>query len=48
MTEFVKLVRDASPERYTKLLDAALESHRIAFLAEESRYSGKTIIETER
>jgi predicted dehydrogenase len=48
MTEFVKLVRDASPDRYTKILDAALESHRIAFLAEESRYSGKTIIESER
>jgi predicted dehydrogenase len=46
MTEFVKLVRDASPERYTKILDAALESHRIAFLAEESRYTGKTIIES--
>lgn len=45
MTEFVKLVRDASSDRYTKILDAALESHRIAFLAEESRYSGKTIIE---
>ena len=45
MTEFVKLVRDASPERFTKILDAALESHRIAFLAEESRYTGKTIIE---
>lgn len=43
MTEFVRLVRTASPERYTKLLDAALESHRIAFLAEESRYSGKTM-----
>ena len=45
MTEFVKLVRDASPERFTKILDAALESHRIAFLAEESRYTGKTILE---
>ena len=43
MTEFVKLVRSASPERYTKILEAALESHRIAFLAEESRYSGKTM-----
>ncbi len=43
MTEFVKLVRTASPERYTKILEAALESHRIAFLAEESRYSGKTM-----
>jgi hypothetical protein len=48
MTEFVKLVRDASSDRYTKILDAALESHRIAFLAEESRYSGKTIIESGR
>ena len=43
MTEFVKLVRSASPDRYTKILEAALESHRIAFLAEESRYSGKTM-----
>ena len=43
MTEFVKLVRDASPERYSKVLDAALESHKIAFLAEESRHAGKTI-----
>lgn len=43
MTEFVKLVRDASPERYAKVLDAALESHRIAFLAEESRYTGRTM-----
>ena len=43
MTEFVKLVRGASPERYTKILDAALESHRIAFIAEESRYTGKTM-----
>ena len=43
MTEFVRLVRTASPERYTKLLEAALESHRIAFLAEESRFTGKTM-----
>jgi predicted dehydrogenase len=43
MAEFVKLVRGASPERYTKILDAALESHRIAFLAEESRRTGKTM-----
>ena len=44
MTEFVRLVRDASPERYSKVLEAALESHRIAFIAEESRRSGKTMI----
>ena len=43
MTEFVRMVREAKPEDYTKILEAALESHRIAFLAEESRYSGKTI-----
>ena len=43
MTGFVRMVRDAKPEDYTKILEAALESHRIAFLAEESRYSGKTI-----
>ena len=45
MTEFVKLVRSASPERYTAILDAALGSHKIAFLAEESRKTGKTILE---
>ena len=43
MTEFVKLVRTASPERYSAVLDAALESHRIAFLAEESRKTARTI-----
>ena len=43
MTEFVKLVRGCPPERYTKILDAALESHRIAFLAEESRRTGRTM-----
>ena len=43
MTEFVRMVRTASPDRYTAILEAALESHRIAFLAEESRYTGKTI-----
>ena len=45
MTEFVKLVRTASPDRYPAILDAALESHRIAFLAEESRYTGKTVVD---
>ena len=43
MTEFVRMVREAKPQDYTKILEAALESHRIAFLAEASRYSGKTI-----
>ena len=43
MTEFVKMVREAKPEDYTKILEAALESHRIAFLAEASRYSGQTM-----
>ena len=43
MSEFVKLVRTASPERYSAVLEAALESHRIAFLAEESRRSGQTV-----
>lgn len=37
MASFARLVRKASPERYAALLDAALESHRIAFLAESSR-----------
>lgn len=43
MAEFVRMVRTASPDRYTKIFEAALESHRIAFLAEESRRTGKTI-----
>ena len=43
MTEFVKMIREGSPEDFTKVLEAALESHRIAFLAEESRYTAKTM-----
>ena len=43
MAEFVRLVRTASPDRYPKILEWALESHRIAFIAEESRRSGKTM-----
>jgi hypothetical protein len=43
MTEFVKLIRQDTSEHFSRILDAALESHRIAFLAEESRYTGKTI-----
>ena len=46
MTEFVKLVRTASPDRYSGVLEAALESHRIAFLAEESRKTGRTVVES--
>ena len=43
MTEFVRMVRTAKPEDYTSILEAALESHRIAFLAEESRRSHRTL-----
>ena len=43
MPEFVRLVRTASPERCSAVLDAAMESHRIAFLAEESRKTARTI-----
>ena len=43
MTEFIRMVRTASPDRYDAILDAALESHRIAFLAEESRKTGQTL-----
>lgn len=39
MAEFARLAKSASSERYAALLDAALTSHRIAFLAEESRKS---------
>ncbi len=41
MTEFVNLIRsNVTAEKSTALLDAALESHRVAFLAEEARYEG--------
>ena len=43
MSEFARLVRTASPERYSKLLEDVMESHRIAFSAEESRKTGRTI-----
>ncbi len=43
MTAFVKFIRTGSPARYNEILDVALESHRLAFLAEESRATGKTI-----
>ena len=43
MTGFVKLIRDGRSADYTRILEAALESHRIAFLAEESRKRGITI-----
>ena len=44
MAEFARLVRSASPERYATLLADVLESHRIAFLAEESRRTGRMIV----
>ena len=43
MSAFHRLIVSGSPDRYRHVLDTALESHRLAFLAEESRYSGKTI-----
>ena len=43
MREFVRMVSSATPDRYGAILDAALESHRIAFLAEESRRTGRTM-----
>ncbi len=43
MAQFAFLARSASPDRYGKILEAALESHRLAFLAEDSRKEGKTI-----
>ncbi len=41
MAEFVRLARTASPERYQALLDAALESHFLAFEAERARKEWK-------
>lgn len=43
VTEFVRMIRTANPERYAAILDAAMESHRLAFLAERSRYTGMTM-----
>ena len=43
MTQFVRLIRSASQDRYPKMMEWTLESHRLAFLAEESRRSGKTM-----
>lgn len=43
MSAFVRLVLNASPERYAKILESELESHRMAFLAEESRRTGRTV-----
>lgn len=43
MTQFIRLVRSASPERYPKIMEWTMESHRIAFLAEESRRTGRTM-----
>ena len=37
MAEFYRLAVKVSPARYTALLEAALESHTVAFLAEVSR-----------
>lgn len=37
MAEFARIVSSASQYRYMPMLDAALESHRLAFLAERSR-----------
>ena len=43
MAEFARLVQTASPARYSALLDDVMESHKIAFLAEVSRRTGKTM-----
>ena len=45
MRMFVQIIRNADPGSYTDILESALESHRIAFLAEESRRTGRTLIE---
>lgn len=44
MSEFHRLATKVSPARYTALLEAALESHHVAFLAEKSRKESKTVI----
>lgn len=37
MAEFHRLATSASPDRFSAILDASLESHRLAFAAESSR-----------
>ncbi len=44
MAAFVKLVKSGTPARFSAILDDALVSHRLAFLAEQSRYTGQTIL----
>ena len=43
MAAFARLVNGASPERYAALLTTSLESHRLAFAADESRRTGRTL-----
>jgi len=41
MAAFHRLATKAPPERYGAILDGAMRSHRLAFLAESSRLAGK-------
>lgn len=40
---FARIIREGNPELWTALLDEAAESHRMAFMSEISRKTGKTI-----
>ena len=44
MAAFANLVERASPNRYSAILSGSLESHRLAFLAETSRLTSKTVL----
>ncbi|MBR0198397.1 MAG: Gfo/Idh/MocA family oxidoreductase [Kiritimatiellae bacterium] len=44
MAEFYRLAVKVSPARYTALLEAALESHTVAFLAEVSRKEHRMVV----
>ena len=43
MSSFANFINTASPSLANSLFDSSLESHRLAFLAEESRKSGRVI-----
>ena len=43
MHDFVKAVANKNPNLLTSTIDASMESHLMAFKAEESRHTGKTV-----
>ena len=44
MTEFAKIVNHGSPVEWNRIIDDALQSHRIAFMAEASRKGERVMV----